>query len=143
MIEQQEWSGENPMFLLCVSRPERVELGGVELGETMPQHQVIDLDEYQWATTHAEWMRRPGYWYLCRKDTKAVLLSLVVEPDDQPYYTARVFGSNKTGDSRVKAYGIGKKFPDGSVMRLWVLENGQVCGGDDVGTLATNLLHGR
>ncbi len=110
------WQGDNPYYLLCVA--------GVDF-------QRIDLDEYQWATTYADWMRRPGEWHLIFKEDDGVALSIMVWEGEQPYYTSRVFGST-TSPTQVRAYGIGKKLLDGTMMRLWILETGQICGGDDV-----------
>jgi len=124
-----EWQGENPFYLLVVG----IEYDG--------QHAKIDLDEYQWASIYAEYMRMPGEWHLCRKDSNAVSLSLMIHIDDQPYYTSRVFGSTTSGGRLVRAYGIGKKQADDSMVRLWVLENGLVCGGDDVDTFGPKILN--
>lgn len=116
-----EWHGDNPYYLLCVS---------IESSVSTP-FQRIDLDEPGWATTYSAWMRMTGQWHLIRKDDDGVALSVVVHIGEQPYYTSRIFGST-TSPNRIRAYGIGKKQGDGTMMRLWVLENGQVCGGDDV-----------
>lgn len=118
-----EWHGDNPYYLLCVDKH--------SFGPDGQPYQRIDLDERQWATIHEEWMRRPGEWHLIRKEDDGVAFSMVIHEGEQPYYTSRVFGA--TGIARLaRAYGIGKKHNDGTMMRLWILENGQVCGGDDV-----------
>ncbi len=127
-----EWHGDNPYYLLCVDSNFGFNTGG-------DPYQKIDLDEPQWATTHAVWMRNPGQWHLIRKDDDGVALSMIVHPEEQPYYTARVFGST-TSPKKVRAYGIGKKQRDNTMMRLWILENGQVCGGDDVDTFGIEAL---
>ena len=118
------WYGENPYYLLCVD-------ANYGFGEAGGPYQRIDLDEPGWATTYSIWTRQPGQWHLVRKEDDGVAFSIVVHPGEQPYYTSRVFGST-TADHQTRAYGIGKKLNDGTVMRLWILENGQICGGDDV-----------
>lgn len=102
----------------------------------------IDLDEYEWMKTYADLMRKPGQWHLVHRETQVVALSIWVHPGEQPYYTMRGFGSNKTA-SQMRAYGIGKKRTDGHVDRLWILENGQVCAGDDVNEFAPEALKER
>lgn len=129
VLTARAWHGENPYYLLVVGQ------------EYDGQHATIDLDEYQWATIYADYMRLPGEWHLIRKADDGVALSLVVFPGEQPYYTSRVFGSTKTS-RLMRAYGIGKKQLDDSMLRLWVLENGLVCGGDDVETFGPKLLSG-
>lgn len=127
-LAARDWHGENPFYLLIVGK------------EYPGQHAKIDLDEYQWATIYADYMRMPGEWHLVRKADDGVALSIIVLDGEQPYYTSRVFGSNKTGDRVVRAYGIGKKQFDDSMVRIWVLENGLVCGGDDVDIFGPNVL---
>jgi hypothetical protein len=128
-LSTTEWHGENPFFLMVVG----IEYDG--------QHAKIDLDEPQWATIYADYMRMPGEWHLCRKDNNVVALSLMIHIDDQPYYTSRVFGSTTSGGRLVRAYGIGKKQADDSMVRLWVLENGLTCGGDDVDEFGPKVLN--
>ena len=99
----------------------------------------IDLDEPGWATKNASLMREPATWYLVREADRSIPLSIVVHPGEQPYYTARVFAST-TNPEQIRAYGIGKKRLDGHVDRLWILPNGQICGGDDVDYFAEQLL---
>lgn len=126
-----DWHGDNPYYLLCVSKTLMAGL-----------YQRIDLDEPQWATKYSEWMREPGEWHLIRKEDDGVALSIVVFDGEQPYYTSRVFGTT-TSPNTIRAYGIGKKQRDDTVMRLWILENGQICGGDDVDTFGPGALNGR
>ena len=96
----------------------------------------IDVEEYQWATTHADWMRRSGWWLLRHKDTSAIILTVRVNDGDQPYYTARHVGiAGSGGSNEIIAYGIGKKAHDGTMLRLWVMPDGVVVGGDDVDQL--------
>lgn len=121
-----EWAGDSPYFLVIA--PE----AGVP--------QTIDLDERGWSTTHAAYMRCQGTWHLMNKEHQLVF-SMVVWQGEQPYYTARHIGRGLTGVRReVVAYGIGKKRLDGHVDRMWILPNGQICGGDDVEILALSLL---
>ena len=129
-----EWHGDNPYYLLCINSG---------LSPEDKSYQKIDLDEPGWATTYAEFMRpKSGDWHLVRKDDQGVALSMVVFEGEQPYYTSRVFG-NTTSPTLIRAYGIGKKLHDDTVMRLWILENGQICGGDDVDTFGPRAISGR
>lgn len=102
----------------------------------------IDLDESGWATTYAAWMRRADcVWFLRRKADHAATVAVWVHPGDQPYYTARHVGiTGSGGGNEITAYGIGKKRPDGSVHRLWVLPNGLVCTAEDVDDLGLKLV---
>jgi hypothetical protein len=102
----------------------------------------VDVDEPGWATTHADWMRKPGWWLLRRKVNSAVVLAVRVNDGDQPYYVARHVGfASTTVTSEVTAYGVGKKCADGSMVRLWVMSDGVVVGGEDVDDLG--LLHAK
>lgn len=137
--ERQEWQGDTPVFL--VIRADEA---------TVP----IDLDEPGWAKSHEEWMRVPGIWQLLDKSGQ-VRLQVVVFPGEQPYYTARHVGiAGSGGSNEITAYGIGKKVPAiyefleendargdplppvrhlvkaGDHVRLWLLPDGSVCGGD-------------
>lgn len=103
---------------------------------------VIDLDEYQWATKNADLMREPGNWILMNKAGQFPPLMVVVHPGDQPYYTARHVGvTGSGGGNEVTAYGIGKKLPDGTVNRVWIMPNGIICGGDDVDDIGIKMVH--
>jgi hypothetical protein len=114
-----KWADDNPWYLHIV-RPNAAE-------------QIIDLGEYQWATTYAEWMRGRSRWYLVRKADNFPVLVIDVGDDDQPYYTARHIGKiGSGGTNQIIAYGIGAKRYDGVIDRLWILPGGMVCAGDDV-----------
>lgn len=125
----REWSDDNPYYLLILTDGQPTE---------------IDLGSWRWAETYADLMRAPGEWYLVEKSTHRIPLSLKVWEGEQPYYVCRHIGmTGSAGGNEVKAYGIGKKRKvDGQWVtdRLWVLENGQVCGGDDVEPFARNIL---
>jgi hypothetical protein len=123
----EEWHGDNPFYLLIVGK------------EYAGQHAKVDLDENQWATIWQDFMRMPGEWHLVRKADDGVVLSVLIYNGDQPYYTSRVFGST-TSDGLIRAYGIGKKQADDSMVRLWIFGNGLVCGGDDVDAFGPVLL---
>lgn len=127
------WADDNPFYLLIVQ------------DET--QLTTIDLGEFGWSKTYKKLMRQPAEWYLVRKDSQAIPISMVVRQGEQPYYVCRHIGvAGSGGGNEVKAYGIGKKRKVGSrwqTDRLWVLENGQVCGGDDVEPFALKLLQQR
>ncbi len=120
MVEETSngWQGPTPFYLVL----------------SFPDENVgIDLDERAWATTYAEYMRRPGQWILVHKDSGRQMLALIVYEGDQPYYTARHVGiAGGGGGNEITAYGLGKKHPDGSVERMWLMPNGMVCLGDDV-----------
>jgi hypothetical protein len=116
------WQGDNPFFLLISPNSG----GGIQ----------IDLDESQWMTTYAEYMRVTGIWFLVDKTSNTPLFSMIVNEGEQPYYTSRTLGVvGSSGSNDIKTYGVGKKLVDGSIQRLWVLPGGIVCGGDDVDRL--------
>lgn len=125
-----EWLGEHPYYLVI-----RVAEGAT----------VIDLDEYQWMTNHADLLRRAGTWQLMYKEVHRPLFTVVVNEGDQPYYTARHVGvAGGAGGNETIAYGIGKKGYNGEMTRLWILhEAGIICGGDDVDDLAVKLIHAK
>lgn len=125
--EGTSWHGNHPFYLLLSFLDENV---------------VIDLDEGQWATTHAEHLRRPGNWLLVHKASGIEALGIVVAEGDQPYYTARHIGvMGSAGSNEIVCYGIGKKRPDGFVERLWLMPSGMVCTGDDVEDIGVRLVH--
>jgi len=137
-----EWKGEKPVFLVIRQYPP---------GEA-PVSTVIDLDEGGWIEKHKGLMRTAGAWFLCSKTLsiqKGVLVPVLmvqVEEGEQPYYTAKhvgimSFGTDKGPESI--AYGIGKKLRDGSVMRLWLMPNMSVAGGEDVYWLADRMNKGK
>lgn len=103
---------------------------------------LIDLDEGQWATTYADWLRRSGWWYLVAKAEGVPVLMVHIRDGEQPYYTARHVGvAGSGGSNEVISFGIGKKQADGSMVRLWCLPNGTICGGDDVDEISISILH--
>jgi hypothetical protein len=123
LAEPQVGIGDHPYFL------------AIEPRESPGKPLLIDLESPGWVTTHAEYMRAPGTWYLMPKDGNSRLprLSVLVSEGEQPYYAAKHVGvAGSGGSNEVVVYGIGKKRLDGVVDRLWVLPNGIVCGGDDV-----------
>lgn len=130
----RRWTDDNPFFLLIVE-------------EGRAKHVIIDLGKPGWSKTHARWMRRQGWWYLCRKENQQVALAMRVWRGEQPYYTKRHVGQIKTNSDggqikrETACHGIGKKRADGHVDRLWVLpDNIAVCGGDDVEPLAMEVV---
>lgn len=123
------WEGPTPYYLMIVSNRETDE------------SVTIDLDVSQWATTHAAWMRRPAVWFLIHKEHQSSALTVWVHEGEQPYYTARHVGITGSGGGReITAYGIGKKKANGEMVRLWVMPNGFVCGGDDVDDLGVRMV---
>lgn len=127
MVTNTGWMGSNP-FYLVISLPD------MNVG--------IDLDESQWATKYADYLRVPSNWLLIHKASGAEVLGMIVRDGDQPYYTARHIGVvGGTGGNEVIAYGIGKKHPDGSTERMWVMPNGMVCLGDDAEDIGIRMVH--
>lgn len=153
----RSWSDDNPYYLLIVpviresyiaTLPDEsgqlwARVIPTEYGEPVE----IDLGEWRWMKRHRDLLRKPAEWYLTAKADRYIPLSLRVWPGEQPYYVCRHIGmTGSAGGNEVKAYGIGKKRKVGSrwqTDRLWVLENGQVCGGDDVEPFAKLLLQER
>ena len=123
-----EWKGENPFYLV-------IKREGGNAG--------IDLDEFGWAETYKDFMRDEGTWFLMFKNTHTPVLTSVCHEGDQGYYTARHIGK-AIGDmsSEVIAYGLGKKKPDGQVVRVWFIE-GTACAGDDVEEIGIRILDSR
>lgn len=120
-----EWAGDNPYYLLII-------------GEDIAS---IDLDQRGWAETFSAHMRQSGHWHLVAKSTARPVLTVVVHDGEQPYYTARHVGiAGSGGSNEVVAYGIGKKQNDGSMVRLWVMPDGTVTGGDDVSTYGVSMV---
>lgn len=126
--------GDAPYFLLIL---------------TKDGHYVIDVEERGWHARFADLMREPGTWYLCRKVDRAVVFSVMVHEGEQPYYVARHIGIatgvgfnpiTGRGSPEIIAYGIGKKRRDGHVDRLWIINDGLICAGDDVDQLALEVL---
>lgn len=123
-----QWFGDSPFFLV-LELDERPDTG----------HIGIDLDFPGWATANAEHMRATGTWWLFSKATQSPVMSVVVEPGDQPYFTKHHVGNLMSGGELV-AYGIGKKRANGEMVRVWLLPNGVVCGGDDVDVIAARMI---
>jgi len=125
------WQGDFPFFL--VIEPDD---GGGNVG--------IDLDEGGWISRNDGTMRKPGTWLLYLKDGGGAprpFFAMVVEEGEQPYFTKHHVGSLMS-HAELTAIGIGKKYRDGTMMRLWVLPNGIICGGDDVDVIASRMLGG-
>jgi hypothetical protein len=122
----REYKGSNPMALMIVPRGE--------------QPVMIDLDEPGWVQTYAELLAKSGTWHLWRK-IGTLVFSMAVQEDERPFYLARHI-RRTDGSPEVIAYGIGKLRIDGHHDHLWILPNGQICGGDDVEPLALSLMGG-
>ena len=120
------WQGSNPFYLMIA----------------LPDGNVgIDLDEQGWMTTYADKFRLPGRWVLVHKGTGSQVLVVNVDEGDQPYYTARHVGvAGGGGTNEITVYGIGKKCVDSSVVNLWIMPDGSVCGGDDVDILGVAMV---
>lgn len=126
-------SGPSPFYLYIV-RPN---------GDSVE----IDVEEYQWMKTYAEWMRGRSRWYLMSKPTPEVparaWLGVDVQEGDQPYYTARhiVRVKGRNAGAQLTVCGIGAKRGNVDVTdRMWVLPSGLVCAGDDVDTLGDAII---
>jgi hypothetical protein len=128
------WEGDNPFFLTIVVAPT---LDGP------PSFNTIDLDHPGWIASNADIMRSPGYWALFNKqDVTRPLFVIWVTEGDQPYYSKRHVGvTGGAGGNEIAAYGIGKKCGDGSMVRLWAMPDGTVCGGDDVDIIGIRMVH--
>lgn len=144
------WGGDAPFYL--VFEPDD---GSGNVG--------IDLDVSGWIEANREIMRAPGTWLLLHKATGRPMLALIVERGEQFYFTIKHVGNLMVG-SEISSYGIGKRVPPvyregertyrGKVrkfrelvepermVRLWLLPNGIVCGGDDVEIIAARMLGG-
>lgn len=121
------WSGPNPYYLILVLKDQGVE--------------KVDLDETGWIAKLGDKMRAEGVWHLVRKASDSVVFSMVVLEGEQPYYVARHVGTaSAAGSNEVVCYGIGKKLPDGSVVRGWILPNGQITLGDNVELFARGMI---
>jgi hypothetical protein len=120
------WGGETPFFLII-----EIEETGERIG--------VDLDS-PWTTTHAKYLREPGTWWLTDKDSSRVVMAVIVEPGDQPYFTKHHVG-NLMVQRELVAFGLGKKRADGTMVRNWLLPNGIICGGDDVDIIASRMLN--
>lgn len=126
---QSGWQGDTPFFLV------------IEPNDQSNGNVGIDLDKSGWIDENRELMRAPGTWLLFHKATGKPIFVVVVEEGDQPYFVRRHVGNLMAG-SQVTAIGIGKKCADGSMVRLWLLPNGMVTGGDDVDVIASRMLGG-
>lgn len=132
VTEVQSVVGEPSPFFLVIDPDEKGPEGNIG----------IDLDEPGWLATNQQHFRRPGYWFLVHKGTMRPTLTLRVNEGDQPYFTKRHIGFLSGGSGEIVSFGIGKKLPDGSVMRLWLLPNGMIVGGEDVEDVAIKVLRG-
>lgn len=138
--------GETPLFLV-IKTPDP-ELGNIG----------IDLDEPGWAKTHKKFLRAEGLWELFAKpallgEEARCVFRMLVLAKEQPYYNAKTIGiAGDVGSRSIKAYGIGKKYPIYSkkvpgkivrweTMRLWVMPDGSVCGGNDESDIARGYLY--
>ena len=123
------WMGDSPFFLV------------IEPADQSQGNVGIDLDESGWIAKNAELMRVPATWILYHKTSGRPVFCIIVEEGDQPYFTRRHIGNLMAGNE-IMAVGVGKKLRDGEMVRLWLLPNGVVCGGDDVDVIASRMLGG-
>jgi hypothetical protein len=87
------WLDDNPFYLVI---------------QTAEGNTTIDLGEPGWLTKHAALMREPGAWMLNHKSIRQTVAIILVQPGEQPYYTARHVGIAFGGSGEMVAYGIGK-----------------------------------
>lgn len=124
------WLDSNPFYLVIVLDDER----NIEQ----------DLGERGWIQKLSDsgFMRAPGTWYLVRKAGGLIVMMMLVNEGEQPYYVARHVGfvgvsGGASGETII--YGIGKKRLDGHTDRMWIMSNGCYLTGDD-GEYAANRL---
>lgn len=134
-LPTEGWEGDNPFFLSIVVAP--------TADRPTPDINIIDLDHPGWIASNSDIMRSVGYWALFNKqNANQPLFVIWVNEGDQPYYSTRHVGvTGSGGGNEIKAYGIGKKCSDGSMVRLWALPDGTICGGDDVDTIGIRMVH--
>lgn len=125
VIRVGDWADENPFYLAIADDTEGV---------------TIDLGEPGWSTRYAEWMRHPGIFALMRKDNHEPVLLMQVHPGEQSYYVAHHVGITGGRIAEITTYGIGKKRVNGEMVRLWLMPNGAVCGGDDVDDIGARMV---
>jgi len=120
------WAGGSPFFLVFERGP------GDNVG--------IDIDTSGWIEANRELFRTPGVWLLMRKSPTQPLFAVPLDEGDQFFFTKRHTGNLMAG-SEVISYGLGKKTAAGWEIKLWLLPNGMVCGGEDVDLLASRMLN--
>jgi len=124
--EGSAWKGASPFFLVF---------------ERGPSDNIgIDIDEGGWIATNKDLFRAPGVWLLMQKAPTRPIFAVVLEEGDQFFFVKHHTGNLMAG-SEVISYGMGKKQADGTEVKLWLLPNGMVCGGEgDVDLLASRML---
>lgn len=140
MLEPPAWAGDKLYFLAIETTT------GAAEGNYRPLDAriiLIDLDEPGWVAKHADLMRTPGVWHLVHKGDSRIPFSMILNEGEQGYCLIRHIGVMGATKAEVSVYGIGKVRVDGHTDRLWVLPNGQVCGGDDAEPLAKAYLRMR
>lgn len=133
-----DWKGDSPYILVVVRHMKR---------RKAPEVRIIDLDEPGWMVKNRALLAyAPATWHLARKSEPPridVRISMSVLPLEKPRFLIRHVGrANAHSNREVKAYGLVKLRRDGHSDKLWVLPNGQVCGGDDVDQFAMSILRG-
>lgn len=134
-MSDSDWKGNHPFYLMIRHKQHDGKMVGT----------VVDLDEGGWSAKHKDLMRKPGRWYLVHKETRTMPLAMTVEEGEQPYYKARHVGigsmtAEQVSQSELIAYGIGKKFRDGHVERMWYFPQGMAVMGDDVNPIGIEML---
>lgn len=125
---QPQYAGDSKFFLVftpAIAGPE----GNVG----------IDVDVSGWIEEHKALFRTPGTWFLVDKDSGAVIFCVLLGEGDQFFYTKRHTGNLMGGRENISV-GMGKKQADGTEVKLWLMPNGMVCGGEDVDEVAVRLL---
>jgi hypothetical protein len=119
------WVGESPFFLVFERGP------GDNVG--------IDIDTSGWIEANKGLFRTPGTWLMLHKQSMKPVLCVSLDEGDQFFFTKRHTGNLMAG-REVISYGMGKKQADGWEIKLWLLPNGMICGGEDVDLLASRML---
>jgi hypothetical protein len=133
------WHGETPYFL-TIRHPQETD-GAIV-------HTVIDLDEADWMEANEKVIGLPGRWFLVDKVTRGIVIGMVVEEGDRPYYKARHVGMGSmveemTIQNEVIAYGLGRirSGPSGEHdERIWHFADGLTVMGDDVNPFGIDMV---
>ena len=124
----REWMSDDPFYLQVV-RPDGSD-------------QIIDVAEYGWHATYAEWMRGRLRWYLMRKLDGFAVMVVDVADGDQPFYyrhtVERLKGIN--AGMKLVSHCIGAKRVSGHEDRIYVLPNGIICTATDIDPLSDAII---
>lgn len=121
-----DWYGDTPYYLM---------IGNIK----------IDLDEDGWVKKHYMRFTEPALWVLVDKVTMHHSLIMPVHPGEAGWYVKRHvhffdISMEPPVSGHMAAYGFGKWRTDGQRQEIWLLPDGVVVGGDDVGDVAMLLM---